>query len=161
SGKPELPLFVDGTTLITGAITVASSQTIGLAGRIAVNAAVVADPAKLVLYASGTLAGDATRPNFLYGQLTQASLAIGDGSNATQATLPSFLRQALVQQGQDAAAAASLREGQQVVVDALRQRLTETSGVSIDQEMTTLLALQSAYSANARVLSAVRDMLET
>ena len=31
--------------------------------------------------------------------------------------------------------------------------------VSIDQEMTTLLALQSAYSANARVMSAIKDML--
>jgi flagellar hook-associated protein 1 FlgK len=161
SGAPQMPLFVDRAAPITGAITAAGAQTTGLAGRIAVNAAVVADPSKLVLYASGTPAGDATRPDFLYDQLTQASLAIGNGSAATQATLPGFLRQAIVQQGQDAAAAANLREGQQVVVDALRQRLTESSGVSIDEEMTTLLALQSAYSANARVLSAVRDMLDT
>jgi flagellar hook-associated protein 1 len=47
------------------------------------------------------------------------------------------------------------------VVNALRQRMSETSGVNIDQEMTNLLQLQSAYSANARVLSTVRDMLDT
>ena len=38
SGSPQLPLFLDGTTPITGALTSAGSQTTGLAGRIAVNA---------------------------------------------------------------------------------------------------------------------------
>ena len=37
SGSPQLPLFLDGTTPITGALTAAGSQTTGLAGRITVN----------------------------------------------------------------------------------------------------------------------------
>ena len=39
SGSPQLPLFLDGTQPITGAITSGGSQTTGLAGRITVNSA--------------------------------------------------------------------------------------------------------------------------
>jgi len=47
------------------------------------------------------------------------------------------------------------------VVNALQQRLNQESGVNIDQEMTNLLNLQAAYSANARVFSAVKEMFAT
>jgi flagellar hook-associated protein 1 FlgK len=36
--------------------------------------------------------------------------------------------------------------------------MNATSGVNIDDEMAHLLSLQNAYSANARVMSAVKDM---
>ena len=63
-------------------------------------------------------------------------------------------------QGEAASNAASLAEGQDVVVNALQQRVNETSGVNVDQEMANLIALQTAYGANARVMSAVKDMLD-
>ena len=169
SGDVRLPLFVDGLVPYTGAYTAEGAQMTGLAGRIAVNAAVLADPSKLVVYGAAptTAAGEGARPTFLYDQLTQATLRFaapagsGGGAATVQATLPGFLRQILAQQGEEAAAAASLRDGQAVVVDALRQRMNDVSQVNIDEEMTNLLRLQSAYSANARVLAAVRDMLDT
>ncbi|MBN8919680.1 MAG: hypothetical protein J0H62_03065 [Rhizobiales bacterium] len=167
SGGAALPLFVDSQGLYSGAVTSGSAQIRGFAGRISVNAAVVADPSKLVMMSGTTAAGDATRPSFILDQLTQASLSVtvpgagGASSPTMQTTLSGFLRQVIVQQGQDAAAASSLQQGQQVVVDSLRQRMSEKSSVSIDEEMTQLLALQSAYSANARVLSAVKEMLDT
>jgi flagellar hook-associated protein 1 FlgK len=64
SGSAQLPLFVDGTSLITGAITGAGSQDTGLAARIRVNPAVVSDPSGVVNYQASTQAGDATRPSF-------------------------------------------------------------------------------------------------
>ena len=66
----------------------------------------------------------------------------------------------LSQQGEAAAAAASLKQGQDIVLAALQQRMDDASGVNIDQEMTTLLNLQNAYAANARVLSAVKEMFD-
>ena len=54
TGGTALPFFTDGGGFYTGAITALGSQSIGLAGRIAVNAALVADPSKLVLYQAGT-----------------------------------------------------------------------------------------------------------
>ena len=51
--------------------------------------------------------------------------------------------------------------GDEVVVSALQQRFNTQSGVNIDTEMSNLITLQNAYAANARVLSAVKDMLDT
>jgi flagellar hook-associated protein 1 FlgK len=63
-------------------------------------------------------------------------------------------------QGEAAANAASLSQGQDVVVNALKQRVNDVSGVNIDQEMSNLISLQTAYGANARVMTVVRDMLD-
>ena len=46
------------------------------------------------------------------------------------------------------------------MVNSLQQRYADKSNVSIDEEMANLLKLQTAYGANARVLSVVRDMLD-
>jgi flagellar hook-associated protein 1 FlgK len=64
------------------------------------------------------------------------------------------------QQGAAAESAESLRQGQDVVVNSLQQRFNEQSGVNIDSEMANLLQLQSAYAANARVMTTVRDLLD-
>src|SRR5205814_4917035 len=76
-GNVQLPLFTDGTVPFTGAITSAGSQVVGLAGRIAVNAALLTNPSALVVYQSSpaTPAGDPTRPNFLLNRLTNATFA--------------------------------------------------------------------------------------
>src|ERR1035437_5320199 len=75
-GTAVLPLFVDGATAYTGAFTSGGPESTGYAGRIAVNSALIADPSKLVTYQTSpqTPAGDATRPNFIYNQLVNASL---------------------------------------------------------------------------------------
>jgi flagellar hook-associated protein 1 FlgK len=167
-GSAELPFFLDGTGVFTGAITGLGPQTTGFAARISVNGALLADPSRLVVYQTAPLtqAGDTTRPGFLYRQLTSASLSfgtesgIGTAASPFQGTVPGFLRQMLSQQGEAAAAAANLKQGQDVVLNALQQRMDDASGVNIDQEMTTLLNLQNAYAANARVLSAVKEMFD-
>ncbi len=65
---------------ISGATTSLGSQSIGYAGRISVNGALLADPSRLVVYQAGVAAGDATRPNFIYDQLMEASLEFAPGS---------------------------------------------------------------------------------
>jgi flagellar hook-associated protein 1 len=167
SGSPQLPLFLDGTTPITGALTGGGSQTTGLAGRITVNGALFNSPANLVAYASNTAAGDPTRPNFLLNQLTSAALtflpATGLGSAAApySATLSQYMSQVVSQQSQAANAATNLQQGQDTVLSVLQQRVNSQSGVSIDTEMSHLIALQNAYSANARVMSTIQQMMST
>ena len=39
--------------------------------------------------------------------------------------------------------------------------MNSSSGVNIDEEMSNLITLQTAYGANARVMTAVRDMIDT
>ncbi len=46
------------------------------------------------------------------------------------------------------------------MVNALQQRFNDSSGVNIDEEMANLLSLQTAYGANARVMTTVQDMLD-
>jgi flagellar hook-associated protein 1 FlgK len=168
NGNQELPFFLDGGAVYAGAIGSEGPQSIGLAARLTVNAALLADPAKLIVYRGSpqTPAGDATRPDFLYRQLTAAGRSflpdtgIGSAAAPFQGTIAGFLRSLVAQQGQAAAAAGNLKQGQDVVVNALRQRAGEASGVNVDQEMANLLNLQNAYAANARVLSAVKDLFD-
>ncbi|MBI5112365.1 MAG: flagellar hook-associated protein FlgK [Rhodovulum sp.] len=167
AGTPELPFFLDGAEFFTGAPGASRPQSVGFAGRITVNPALIADPSKVVVLGSGTASGDQTRPAFLYDKLTTAARTFGPASGIGSGTAPysgslsSFLRQAMSQQGENASAATRLAEGQSMVVDALQQRLNEGSAVNIDEEMTSLLTLQTAYGANARVFSVVNEMLKT
>lgn len=167
SGSAEMPFFTDGTQPYTGAISALGSESVGFAGRISINPALLADPSKLVTYQAGTAAGDSTRPDFLFSQLTSASVdfppetGIGTASSPFSGSISTFLRQVISQQGEDADSASSLKQGQDVVLSSLQQRFDDTSSVNVDQEMSTLLTLQNAYAANARVLSTVSDMFDT
>ncbi len=169
AGNPQLALFTDGIAPITGAITAAGSQDIGLAGRITVNSAVAAAPSALIVFQSSpaTPAGDATRPNFLLNQLTKTVLTfspatgIGTASTPFSGTLADFMSQVTSQQAQSADAASNLQQGQDVVVNALQQRFNSDSGVNIDTELSNLITLQHAYAANARVMSTVQSMFTT
>ena len=165
SGSPQLPLFLDGTQPVTGALTAGGSQTTGLAGRIAVNGALLASPASLVAFAANTSAGDSTRPNFILNQMTSASLTysaatgIGSAQAPFSGNLINYMSQIASQQSQAANAATNLQQGQDAVVSALQQRFNSQSGVNIDTEMSNLITLQNAYGANARVMSTIQQMM--
>jgi flagellar hook-associated protein 1 FlgK len=164
---PQLPFFTDGTQPFSGAISGTGAQVTGFAGRIQLNPNLAADQTKLIAITGNTAAGDATRPVFLYNQLTAAAQTYspksGFGSAASPfgSSIPVFLQQIMSQQGDAAAAAKGLSDGQALVVNALQQRFDDTSGVNIDQEMSNLVTLQTAYAANARVLTTIKDTLDT
>ena len=167
SGNPELPLFVDNGVPYTGAITATGTQQTGLAGRISVNNLLLADPSRMIVYGASTQSGDTTRSDFILSQLTRSSCYVspqtGIGSSTTpfKGTMLSFLQQFTTMQGQAASSAQQLADGQNVVLSTLQNKLNSSSGVNIDDEMAHLLALQNAYSANARVMSTVKDMFDS
>ena len=168
SGGAALPLFTDGSgTAITGAITAGGSQTTGLAGTIEVNPALVASPSDLVDYSSSTSAGDATRPNFILNQLTNASLTyssatgIGTAQAPYSGTLTNYMSQIVSQQSQAANSATTLQQGQDTVLSSLQTSFNDQSGVNIDTQMSNLITLQNAYAANARVMSTIQSLMNT
>jgi flagellar hook-associated protein 1 FlgK len=169
NGNVQLPLFTDGSAPISGAITSAGSQDVGLAGRITVNSAVLANPSALTIFqtAPPTNVGDPTRPNFLLNQLTKATLSfppttgIGTATAPFNGTLPDYMSQVTSQQSLAATAATNLQQGQDVVVNALQQRFNSDSGVNIDAELSNLITLQHAYAANARVMTTIQSMFTT
>lgn len=169
SGNLQLPVFTDGSTLYTGVITGRGVQQTGFAGRITVNAALVSDPSKFVVYNTSplTTAGDTTRSDFLYSQLTSGSFTyspqtgLGSRTSPLKGTLPNYLQQFLGLQSTAAASAQQLAQGQDIVVNTLQQKFNSTSGVNIDAEMSSLIALQNTYAANAHVMSVVQTMMQT
>ena len=169
SGNAELPLFLDNGKAYSGAITAGGLQMTGLAGRISVNTALLGDPSRMVVYSTNPLtpAGDSVRANFVLNQLSSGSFrytpqtGIGTTGAPFTGTLTNFVRQILSQQGEAATAAKQLADGQDVVLNTLKEKATLISGVNIDDEMAHLLALQNAYSANARVMSSIKQMYDT
>lgn len=168
SGDSTLPFFVDGgsSSFYTDAISGGREQKVGFAGRIAVNASLLGDPAGLIQFASSTLPGDSTRPDFLWGRITAATqfyspgTGIGGSNTPYAGTLVSFVQQSITTQGTAAENAARLKAGQDIVISSLQERVAAASGVNIDSEMARLLTLQNAYAANARVMTAAKEMFD-
>src|SRR6201996_4001614 len=168
-GTASMPLFTDGSTPYTGAISSAGSEVNGYAGRIVVNPALGTNPANFTVYSNSptTAPGDTTRSDYLYSQLTTASFTyspssgLGSTSQPFKGTISGYLSQFISQQANTASTATSLQQGQDVVVSTLQQKFNSVSGVSIDTEMSNLIALQNSYAANAPVMSVVQSMMQT
>lgn len=166
SGEAQLPFFLDGNSLYTGAITAAGFQQSGLAARITINPALLADSSRLIGYAASTPAGDTTRVDFISARLTSGTYSyssatgVGSASSPFKGTLLNYTQQFLGIQANAASSAQALSDGQDVVLATLQKKMDATSGVDIDEEMANLLALQNAYAANARVMSTVNSMFQ-
>ncbi len=159
----ELPLFSDGSKIYSGSFD-NGSQKVGLAGRLTVNPAI--KPADLVQYTATTPAGDTARADFIRNAIgsSQITFSPATGIGAANApftgTVSSFLRRVVDMQGANAASAQRLDEGQQVVQASIESRFAKASGVSVDEELTNLVQIQNAYSANARLMTAIKEMMD-
>ncbi|MER2265525.1 flagellar hook-associated protein FlgK [Methylobacterium oxalidis] len=167
SGFPYIPLFTDGAgTLVTGLVD-NGSQLTGLAQRLTLNPAVANNTATLVAASATSTSPDTVRPLFLYDALTStkqtfsAASGIGGIDAPHSASVVSFAQDIVAAQGAASVNAQSLNEGQSVALATAQGRYSASAGVNIDEEMSRLIELQTAYTANARVLTAARDMLDT
>jgi flagellar hook-associated protein 1 FlgK len=164
-----LPLFVDGNSgkPYTGSLD-NPPQVTGFAGRIKVNADILADSTALVVYSTNpkTEIGDDTRPLDLLARLTDASrtysstTGIGSASSPFTGSLDSFARRIVSMQSSQAASATTDASAQQVVSNTLADKFNSETGVNIDDEMSNLIVLQNAYSANARVITTVKELFD-
>jgi flagellar hook-associated protein 1 len=171
---PELQLFVDaaaGNVPYTGSLDGPNPQKRGFAGRIGVNGNLIADTSRLVVYnttpGSVTPQGDSTRPRLLLDRLTNAQRSfsagsgIGDTVNGVRTSVTQFARRVVEDQGANATQAQNVDDGQKLVLRSVEARFSESAGVSIDQELSELVQLQNSYAANARIISAVKDLFDT
>jgi flagellar hook-associated protein 1 len=166
SGSAALPLFTDGGSLYTGAIIPGGSQLTGYAGRITVNPAVVANQSSLTVYSTSppTASGDTTRADYINSQLTSGSFTyapqtgLGSSSTPFTGTITSYMQQFLSLQANNATNAQQLAQGQDVVVNTLQASYNSATGVNMDTQMSNLISLQNAYSANAHVMAVVQSM---
>ncbi|WP_449409916.1 flagellar hook-associated protein FlgK [Methylobacterium komagatae] len=165
NGYPQMPLFTDGTsTLYTGSVDT-SAQITGFAQRIAVNGNLANNSSYLTASGPNDQTASGGRAQSLFTSLTSTQQTFSSASGIGGVTAPytasvaQFTQDIISAQGSAASAAATLDNTQQVALSTAQSRFSQSAGVNIDAEMSNLIALQTAYGANARVLTAARDML--
>lgn len=133
------------------------------AADIAVNSDIINDLNKVAAALTGDADGDG------------ACDAPGDGSNALALaqlqnesiaglggiTFGNFYKNLTARLGVDTQESSRMAENQQALVDQLSSRRESISGVSMDEEMTSLIQYQYAYQGAARVITVLDEMLDT
>ena len=167
-GDLAMALFVDqGNFAFTDNLDTDPPQILGFAARISVNPAVVSDNRLLVQFDVGGTLGDASRPEYLLDQLQAMSFVSGttpaanEGRFQLNGTVEQLIEQVLNYQGTTIGTALTARDSRQLTLDTISTQMESEYGVNIDEEMARLTELQSAYAANARVVSVVKELLDT
>lgn len=167
-GNPAFSLFVDSATGKPYTGLANGQETLnGLAGRLIVSPKVVADPSLMVRYDTATQSGDGARPqgllDALNDRLQSYSSAMGIGSSEApfSGSFKNLLSQVTNARGSQTEDTKRVAEGQSIVSSNLKTRYDDSRAVNLDSELATLLQLQTAYSANARVLSSAQAMIDT
>ncbi|MEA3422390.1 MAG: flagellar hook-associated protein FlgK [Bacillota bacterium] len=88
-------------------------------------------------------------------------IAMTLNSDTSGTTFDGYYKDVVAKVGIDAQAAQRGLENQGNLILQLEQRRESISGVSIDEEVANLVQLQTAYQANAKVMSTVTLMLDT
>jgi flagellar hook-associated protein 1 FlgK len=139
-----LTLFTDGSGTVPAAAGAA-----GFATTIQVSSTVAATPS---MTRDGTTASGAAGDTTLVGNVLDNVFASGATSLTGQATtLVAGYAQLASQAVTQADTSTALRTG-------LEAKLSTETGVSVDSEMTSMVRLQNAYAANAKVVQVVQDM---
>ena len=108
------------------------------------------------------MAGDATSRYATYPSLRDRVAFVSGGATGlgTQFTFGQYGAALIGFQSAQAQSKADQLTNQTVINDALKVTLNGESGVNVDQEMALMIQLQNSYSANARVVTAVKEMLD-
>jgi flagellar hook-associated protein 1 FlgK len=77
-----------------------------------------------------------------------------------KATLSSYFNGVISKLGVDSEQASFMTDSQELILDNLKNWESSISGVSLDEEVTNLVRYQHSYSAAARVITVVDEMLE-
>ncbi|WMT89981.1 flagellar hook-associated protein FlgK [Pelagibacterium sp. H642] len=165
-GSGALNLFVDTRGAAFTNSPDGDGQKLGFAGRIAVNPALIADPTLLVKFEAGTSLGDATRPQALLDSLksmefvSEKMTALSDGGVRLSGQVTDLIGQMINHQGNVVAKAESENSSVSYTLQSITTRMTAEYGVNVDEEMARLMQLQNAYSASARVVSTVQELID-
>ncbi|MFI5179431.1 MAG: flagellar hook-associated protein FlgK [Vicinamibacterales bacterium] len=125
----------------------------GAAAAIAVNPALAADSSLVAASQTGT-SGDNQTAKAL-AALADAPVAGGGTATFTQAW-----SQLVYKIGSDAQTAQSNQENHQTILSAVQRLRDSVSGVSLDDEATSLMTFQRGYQANAKYFSTVNTVLD-
>lgn len=166
AGALALPMFLDGGSAFTNNLDGTPPQKLGFAARIAINPAILSDNRALVQTDIGQTLGDAKRPEYILDQLKSMNFVSGaaPASNGSRyqlnGTVEQMIDQVLNYQGTTIGSAITQQQNRQLTLDTISTQMESEYGVNVDDEMARLTELQSAYAANARVISVVKELLD-
>lgn len=158
-----------GTTGVSAAdmFGLGSASVAGVASGFEIASAVAGNPERIALAsvsASGTPAvGVGDNAGALAFQTLGNNEGRFDGAGrlpAMTATLSEIGAEFLGRAGQAAKDISVRAEDRLALRDELSERVSEVSGVNLDEEMTNLITFQTAFNASARVISATQEMFD-
>lgn len=155
-----VPVFTDGASPYD------PDDKLGIAGRIKVNADIIADPTLLVSYAGSETLGDPARAQFLLDSLKSREFVsdhatrIENGAVRLSGRVSDLVGQMINHQGNVVARAEHQNSAHRYTLEAVTSRMSAEYGVSVDEEMARLIQLQHAFSASARVVSTVQELID-
>lgn len=170
-----LRLFAGGDAAASPAAPDTAAERVGFAQALRVNPAVAARPS---LVRDGTPAPAAPGPAGYSAKIQRVlDTVLGDAPPAVQTaglgvdgglaarfdappTLAAFAATLAATNAEATASAAARADTAQAVQTALQGRFDQETGVSVDEEMASMVQLQNAYAANARVIAASQAMWE-
>jgi flagellar hook-associated protein 1 FlgK len=124
------------------------------ASTIAVNKDLIADSRKIQLSAD-TDEGDNTVGANLLKWLDASQEGLG------KMTVTQHYNEAVATYGQELANINNRLADQEVISHTLKQQRAGVSGVSLDEEMSSLIQFQRAYQASAKLISTVNELFQT
>lgn len=152
----NLDLFTDSTNTVPGASAGFSAQ---IQVRSTLVGADLRDGTGGTFTSSG--ASDSSLPLAIIDMFDtkQAFVAVA-GLNSTSSTIEEFAAEFISYQANQAADYESQLNFQEQIRSLLDERLKDESGVNLDEELASLIQLESAFAASARVLSSVQQALD-
>jgi flagellar hook-associated protein 1 FlgK len=142
--------FFDGTDASDMTVNAAITTDTPLGPALSVIAAAANDPGSL----TGGVADNAIAINI-------AQLRTGKIMNGGTATFDSNYKDMISQLGTEAQHANTQSATQTTLVNSVKQRRDQVSGVSTDEEMANVVRFQKAYAASAKVITTLDAMLDT
>ncbi|MCL6632370.1 MAG: flagellar hook-associated protein FlgK [Alicyclobacillus herbarius] len=96
-----------------------------------------------------------------FDDFTAGGTGSSQGAATMNGTLSEFLQSVVSGLGIQSQTADQQVSNQQSLVSQIDQQRQSVSGVSIDEELTNMIQYQQAYSASARMISTINQMLDT
>ncbi len=166
----QLPLFTDAQSV---GLAYSNSldgvgQKLGFASRLAVNYQLRGDNELLVRHTTSPAVGIGSpdRPQELFRRLNDTKITFHPDSGIGKTDSPAimsvgdFMQKVVSTITSKAEFTRRENASQTVITVSLQDRYDATVGVDVDQEITQLIALQNAFSANARVVQAIQEMMQ-
>jgi len=131
------------------------------AANITINSAIQKDVSKIAASdEANNLTGNGDAALAIANLKTTSSLSDSVADTSTK-TIDSFYQDMVTQLGSKVSETESNVDNQQTLVDNLSSKRESITGVSLDEETANMVVYQHAFSACARVISVVDEMLDT